>query len=139
MYSNLLVFVIEALEEDYLYTGVSQITNAGMGLFTAIKIYKNEIIAVFEGEIINDTEQKKRIAKNHNAYFVVLLNGKIMDSMHTECFAKYANDANGNSKSNFKNNAFISLDENDRPCIVASRTIKKGEEIFCSYGEHYWQ
>ncbi len=139
MYSNLPVLVIEAPEEDYLYTDVSQIPNAGMGLFTAIKIYKNEIIAVFDGEIINDAEQKIRTAQNNNAYFVVLMNGKIMDSMHTECFAKYANDANGSSKSNFKNNSFISLDEKDRPCIVASRTIKIGEEIFCSYGEHYWQ
>ncbi len=138
MYSNLPVLVIEAPEEDYLYTDVSQIPNAGMGLFTAIKIYKNEIIAVFDGEIINDAEQKIRTVQNNNAYFVVLMNGKIMDSMHTECFAKYANDANGSSKSNFKNNSFISLDEKDRPCIVASRTIKIGEEIFCSYGDNYW-
>lgn len=139
MYSNLPVLVIEAPEEDYLYTDPSQIPNAGMGLYTAIKIYKNEIIAVFDGEIINEAEQKDRIAKNKNAYFVVLINGKVMDSMHTECFAKYANDADGSSKSNFKNNSFISLDEKDRPCIVASRNIKIGEEIFCSYGEHYWK
>jgi len=138
MYNNLPVLTIDALEEDYLYTEVSQLLNAGMGLFTAIKIYKYEIIAVFEGEIINDAEQKNRIQKNKQAYFVVLIDGKIMDSMHTECFAKYANDANGTSKSNFKNNSFISLDEKDRPCIVASRTIKIGEEIFCSYGDNYW-
>lgn len=139
MYSNLPVLTIDAAEEDYLYTDPSQIPNAGMGLYTAIKIYKNEIIAVFDGEIINDAEQKKRTAQNNNAYFVVLINGKIMDSMHTECFAKYANDANGTSKSQFKNNAFISLNENDKPCIVASRNIKIGEEIFCSYGDNYWK
>jgi hypothetical protein len=138
MYNNLPVLTIDAPEEDYLYTEVSQLLNAGMGLFTAIKIFKNEIIAVFDGEIINDAEQKNRIQKNNQAYFVVLINGKILDSMHTECFAKYANDANGTSKSNFKNNSFISLDEKDRPCIVASRTIKIGEEIFCSYGDNYW-
>ncbi len=138
MYNNLPVLTIDAPEEDYLYTEVSQLLNAGMGLFTAIKIYKYEIIAVFEGEIIGEAEQKKRINQHQNSYFVVLLNRKIMDSMHTECFAKYANDANGTSTSNFKNNSFISLDEKDRPCIVASRTIKIGEEIFCSYGGNYW-
>lgn len=138
MYSNLPVLTIDALEEDYLYTDVSQIENAGMGLYSAIKIYKNEIIAVFKGEIINDAEQLVRINKNIHSYFVVLINGKIMDSMHVECFAKYANDANGITESLFKNNSFISLDEKDRPCIVASRAIKIGEEIFCNYGDNYW-
>ncbi len=138
MYNNLPVLTIDALEEDYLYTDLSQIENAGVGLFTAIKIYKNEIIAVFEGEIINAAEQLKRIKENKQSYFVVLVNGKIMDSMHTECYAKYANDANGISKSLFKNNSFISLDEKDRPCIVASCAIKIGEEIFCNYGDYYW-
>lgn len=138
MYNNLPVLTIDALEDDYLYTDYSQIQNAGMGLFAAIKIYKNEIIAVFEGKIINTTEQRKRIKENKISYFVVLVNGKILDSMDTDCFAKYANDANGISKSSFKNNSFISLDEKDRPCIVASRTIKIGEEIFCNYGDNYW-
>ncbi len=138
MYSNLPVLTIDAPEEDYLYTDPSQIENAGMGLYTAIRIYKNEIIAVFDGEIIDEQTQNDRINKNEHAYFVILLNGKVMDSMHSNCFAKFANDADGISKSIFKNNSFISLDENDRPCIVASRTIKVGEEIFCSYGENYW-
>ncbi len=138
MYSNLPVLTIDAPEEDYLYTDPSQIENAGMGLYTAIRIYKNEIIAVFDGEIIDEQTQNLRISKKEHAYFVILLNGKVMDSMHSNCFAKFANDADGISKSIFKNNSFISLDENDRPCIVASRTIKVGEEIFCSYGENYW-
>lgn len=138
MYNNLPVLTIDSPEEDYLYTDVSQIENAGMGLYTAIKIYKNEIIAVFHGEIINNSERKKRIEKNIHHYFVVLLNGKTMDSMSTDCFAKYANDANGTNRSLYENNSFISLDEKDRPCIVASRTLKAGEEIFCSYGDNYW-
>jgi hypothetical protein len=138
MYNNLPVLNIDALEEDYLYTDISQIENAGMGLYTAIKIYKNEVIAVFEGEIINAVEQRKRIKENNRSYFVVLVNGKKMDSMHSACFAKYANDAKGISKSSFNNNSFISLDEKDRPCILASRIIKIGEEIFCNYGDNYW-
>jgi len=38
---------IEAEESDYLYTDPSQIPNAGLGLFTAIKLFKEEQIAVF--------------------------------------------------------------------------------------------
>jgi hypothetical protein len=40
---------IEADESDYLYTDPSQIPNAGLGLFSAIKLFKGEQIAVFEG------------------------------------------------------------------------------------------
>lgn len=138
MYNNLSTTTIDAPEEDYLYTELSQIKGAGVGLFTAIKIYKDEIIAVFEGEIINNLEQQKRILENKQGYFISLVTGGVMDSMNTKCFAKYANDANGVIKSTFKNNAFITLNERDSPCIVANRTIKVGEEIFCDYGQLYW-
>jgi SET domain-containing protein len=125
---------IEAPESDYLYIKSSQIKNAGKGLFTAIDIYKNEIISLFKGEIIANKEAKKR-AK----YFINLLDDSILDSMHTDCYAKYANDTAGLSKSNFKNNAKITLDEDNNVCITASRKIKSGEEVFCSYGKRYWK
>ena len=62
-----------------------------------------------------------------------------MDSMSVKCFAKYANDATGFSKSDFKNNAKISLDDKGNVCLIATRKIKQEEEIFCSYGRKYWQ
>jgi len=37
-----------------------------------------------------------------------------------------------------KNNSKITIDENGNVCIVASRNILVGEEIFCSYGNKYW-
>ena len=51
---------IEAEESDYLYTDHSQIPNAGLGLFTAIKLFKGEQIAVFEGELLTHAEAKHR-------------------------------------------------------------------------------
>lgn len=130
---------IEAPEQDYLYIKPSQIEHSGNGLFTAITIYKNEIIALFKGEIISDAEAKKRVNKNNDRYFINLLDGSIMDSMNTNCFAKYANDANGFSMSKFKNNAKITLDEDNNVCLKAKKIIKAGEEIFCSYGKPYWK
>lgn len=130
---------IDASESDYLYTDTSQLPNAGNGLFTAITIYKNEIISLFKGEILNDTEAKHRAEKKEDQYFINLLNGSIMDSKHVHCFAKYANDAKGSSNSDFKNNAKITLDDDNNVCIVATRKIKSGEEIFCSYGKRYWK
>jgi len=130
---------IEATESDYLYVGESQISSAGSGLYTAIKIYKDEIISIFKGEILTDFQVNEIVEKGEDQYFINLLNGTIMDSKHTECFAKYANDATGFSKSAFKNNAKIALDENDNVCLIASVNIKEGQEIFCSYGKKYWK
>ncbi|WP_452222493.1 SET domain-containing protein [Lacinutrix salivirga] len=130
---------IDALEADYLYIKSSQIKQAGKGLFTAIDIFKSEIIAIFKGEIITNKEAEARALNNKDRYFINLLDGSIMDSMHTNCFAKYANDAKGLSTSAFKNNAKITLNEEGEVCIKATKKIKNGEEIFCSYGKAYWK
>ncbi|WP_452224293.1 SET domain-containing protein-lysine N-methyltransferase [Lacinutrix chionoecetis] len=127
---------IEAQESEYLYIKPSQIKEAGNGLYTAITIYRNEIISIFTGEIINATEAEKRIQQELDRYFIVLLDGTILDSMHTNGFAKYANDALGSS---FKNNAKITLDDDENVCLMATKKIKAGEEIFCSYGKSYWK
>ena len=129
---------IQAEEEDYLYIKTSQLLNSGNGLFTAIDIYKEEIISIFKGEILSDAESEIRAKNNTNQYFMNLLNGSILDCKNTDCFAKYANDANGFSKSEFKNNAKITLDENENVCLIAIQKIKSGEEIFCDYGKRYW-
>ena len=130
---------IEAPESDYLYIQDSQITNAGKGLFTAIDIYPNEIISIFKGEILTDNEAQKRVSEGNDRYFINMLDGSILDSMHVDCFAKYANDAEAFSKLEFKNNSKITLDDDDNVCIVATKKIKSQQEIFCSYGVKYWK
>jgi|TARA_R110002050_G_scaffold153931_9_gene281701 hypothetical protein len=130
---------IEAPESDYLFIQPSQIKNAGKGLFTAIDIYEDEIISLFKGEIIDNKEAAIRSQQNKDRYFINLLDGNIMDSMHTDCYAKYANDAEGLSQNNFKNNAAITLDDDNNVCIKATKNIDYGEEVFCSYGKPYWK
>lgn len=130
---------IEAAESDYLYKSISQLPDSGNGLFTAINIYKDETIAVFKGEILTDVQAKLRAKKGNDKYFINMVDGSIMDSMNTVCFAKYANDANGFANSNYKNNTKITLDDNNKVCITATRNIKTGEELFCSYGKRYWK
>ena len=130
---------IEAPESDYLYIQDSQITNAGKGLFTAIDIYPNEIISLFKGEILTDNEAQKRVSDGKDRYFINMLDGSILDSMHVDCFAKYANDAEAFSKLEFKNNSKITLDDDNNVCIVATKKIKSQQEIFCSYGAKYWK
>ncbi|MQP52775.1 MULTISPECIES: SET domain-containing protein-lysine N-methyltransferase [unclassified Flavobacterium] len=108
-------------------------------MFTAIDIYKDEIISIFKGEILSEKEAQKRVSEGHDKYFMNMIDGSILDAMHTECFAKFANDAEAFSKSEFKNNSKITLDDNNNVCIVATKKIKSGEEIFCSYGAKYWK
>jgi hypothetical protein len=130
---------IDAKESDYLIAKPSQIKNAGMGLYTSIDIYKGEIIAYYIGENLSDEEAKKRSDNNEDQYFVVMLDGSILDAKNSDCFGRYANDAEGIPGSGFKNNAKISLDDNDDVCLVATRDIKSGEEIFIPYGRKYWK
>ena len=130
---------IDALESAYLYISLSQLHNSGNGLHTAINIYKNEIISLFKGEILTHTQAQLRVKRGKDKYFISMLDGSIMDSMKKKCFAKYANDATGFLNSNFKNNAKIALDDSDQVCLIATRNIKTGEEIFCSYGKKYWE
>jgi hypothetical protein len=129
---------IDAPEADYLFVQPSRIPGAGMGLFTAIPIHPGEVVAVFEGETLSAAEAKRRADRGENAYFVTLLDGSTLDSMHTECFAKYANDVEGPGNSLLRNNAVITLDDEDRPCIMATRRIKSGGEILVGYGKAYW-
>ena len=130
---------INASEEDYLYIQQSQIPNSGKGLFTAIKIYKDEVITLFKGKILTDKEAETIAQSGNDQYFINLLDGTILDSNPVECFAKYANDASGFSSSQFKNNAKIALDDEENVCLIALKNIKPSEEIFCSYGKSYWK
>jgi len=130
---------IDAPESDYLYIDNSQLPDSGNGLYTAITIFKEERISIFKGKILEEAQAELIADKGQDQYFIVLPDGRILDSMHTHCFAKYANDASGLSKGNFKNNAKIALDDNNLVCLIALRTIKTGEEVFCAYGKRYWR
>jgi len=138
-YASSTTHKIEAKEHDYLYIEESQIPGSGNGLYTAIPIYKEEVISIFKGKILTDKEAQHRAANAKDAYFINLPDGTIMDSMAVKCFAKYANDANGFTKTIYKNNSKISLDEDGKVCIVATKKISVGAEILCGYGNGYWR
>ena len=127
---------IEALEADYLYIATSQLPNSGNGLYTAIDIYKCEVISLFKGEIATSKHVALRVKNDKDQYFISTLDGIIMDSMKEKIFAKDANGAVGFSKPKFKNFEKIALDEENQVCIIAKKNIKVGEEIFCGYGKN---
>lgn len=126
---------IPAPESDYLYVAASHIPNAGSGLYTAIMLFKDEVIAQFKGEIIDQDTFKLRTENGADNYFMNLPDGNTLDCGQTDCFAKYANDVVG---TNFKLNAYIGMDEHDNVCLFAAKKINPGAEIYCSYGKAYW-
>ena len=130
---------IDAPESDYLYVQSSQIPDAGNGLFTAVAIYKDEMIAVFKGEMLTQNQAKQRAKIGNDRYFIMMPDGQTLDSMPIDCFAKYANDVSVNLETTFKNNAKIAFDDENQVGLIALRRIAAGEEIFCGYGKTYWK
>ena len=128
---------IEDLEADYLYIATSQLPNSGNGLYTAIDIYKGEVISLLKEEIVTSKHVALRVKNDKDKYFISMLDGIIMDSMKEKFFAKYANGAEGFSKPKFNNFAKIALDVENQVCIIAKKNIKVGEEIFCGYLKKY--
>lgn len=126
-------------ESDYLYIKESQLPDSGRGLFTAVALFKDEEITVFKGDVITEKQIRERVLAEHDKYFIALLNGRILDCMHTECFAKYANDARGYTSGMFSNNAKIMINDQNEVCLMAVKKIKAGDEIFCGYGKRYWK
>ena len=126
-------------EEDYLYTALSGLKNAGSGLFTAIPFYKDEVIAIFYGERLSAREASDRAAQGLDRYFMELPDGTTLDAMGTEGFAKFANDAQGSVSTSLRNNARIALDDSGQVCLRAIRRIREGEEVLCGYGKRYWK
>jgi uncharacterized protein len=138
-FANSATLTIEAKEKDYLYIRESRIPGAGNGLFTAIPIYKDEVISVFKGKILPDKVAHYLAENDEDGYFINLPDGTILDSKDVNCFAKYANDASGSVKTRYRNNSHITLDEDGKVCIVATRKILANEEIYCAYGTKYWK
>ncbi|PBQ31839.1 SET domain-containing protein-lysine N-methyltransferase [Sphingobacteriaceae bacterium] len=118
---------------------VSQLPNAGKGLFTDKPIKKGEQVIEYLGEIIDWKEYEKRVKEDKDGYLFFISKKRCIDAYSTpEHKARYANDAAGLSKTKgLKNNANYEVVK-DRCFIVASRDIEAGEEIFVSYTKEYW-
>ena len=132
----------EVVDPALLFVKVSTLPNCGKGLFTKVDIKKGSLIVEYKGEKITWAEGLKR-NENHafqSPYLFYITAKNCIDAEYTlDALARYANDAKGYTNSNFNNNAQITFDEHHHICLIATRNIKAGEEIFCSYGKRYWR
>ncbi len=124
------------MEDESLYIDKSTLTDAGKGLFTNKLIKKGEIICYFTGELINEAEAERRDVGVRGRYFVQLPSGKILDTYHSDSFARYVNDARNKRKNNSK---IFSSASGTRAYISATKNIQPGSEIFVDYGAQYWK
>jgi|ERR1035437_1776920 SET domain-containing protein len=130
--------------DNYLYLGKSTIPNAGKGLFTKKSIKKGETISEFLGRLITDEQcdiiNDESVETGAADYFITLSSGEILDTYGFDCFAMFANDAEGYQKTKeFSNNSEIEESEDGRTItLVATKDISEGSEIFADYGKEYW-
>ena len=114
-----------------VYISESNLSDAGMGLFANKIFKKDDIIVDYSGELLT-MEQ----ARNSDSYYLFKV-GKdtVIDAENSESLGRYCNDPIKFSKYNAKIKAHT---KTETASIVATKKIKKGEEIYVSYGIDYW-
>jgi uncharacterized protein len=125
--------------EKYLYLAKSTLPGAGKGLFTKVSIRKGEKIVEYKGKIITWKQHEKLSDEGKGGYAFFVNNNYVIDAYHTpQYLARYANDARGLSRVEGIRNNSVYEEKKKIVHIVATRNIPAGSEIFCSYGDEYW-
>ena len=125
--------------EKYLYLSKSTLPNAGKGLFTKVSIKKGEKIVEYKGRIITWKLHEKLSELDKGGYAFYVNKNYVIDAYDTpQYLARYANDARGLSRLEGVRNNSVYEEKKKIVHIVATRNIPAGAEIFCSYGDEYW-
>ena len=120
--------------ESKLFTKQSNITNAGIGLFTGTKIAKNSHICNMGGVLLDDKEfEALEIAERE---YGVRIQENLILSAHNEKthLGRFANTNPG------KNNARLVVDRKNKTVSLRSTTcIEKNGEVYIPYGRAFWK
>jgi uncharacterized protein len=119
----------------------SKIPGAGKGLFATGVFKRGDQVIEYTGENITWAECKRRneLLDGVGAYYFYVSPRKCVDAQNVlDSLARYANDAAGLVRiEGIKNNSRFEVIKG-KPYIIASRTIKPGDEILVGYGKEYW-
>lgn len=127
-----------AFLEQHLYVKNSQIRDAGLGLYTKIKIPKGACIVEYKGRLVKWVDIKHE--DGHNGYLLRVNRSWAIDAKpFKKSFGRFANDARGIQRNEkLKNNAEYLL-EGNRCFIYATKVISPNTEVLVSYGSEYWK
>ena len=114
---------------------VSELENAGLGLFAVRDFKRGELVATYGGEKLTPDEVDKRYGVNGLAAYALTIhpNKLILDAITVRGYGSMANDGHGVRRCN----AHFSK-KGDTGLLRANRRIHNGEEILASYGREYW-
>jgi hypothetical protein len=126
-----------ALLEKELFTAVSQLPGAGLGLFTTQQILKDTLIVEYKGRVSSWNDVKE--GKEFNGYVFYITRNTVIDAKRTKsALARYANDAKGLGRVKGLNNNAVYYTRGKKAYIRATKNIAAGAEILVSYGKEYW-
>lgn len=119
----------------------SGIPGAGNGLFTTIDRRKGDTVAEYTGKVV--PASKFLDDKYKSAYGYQVDKNTVIDAKSTQsALGRYANDCRSRARGCKTNNAKFAKHKRRGKWSVrlkAKRNIKKGEEVFVSYGRSYWR
>ena len=126
-----------ALLEKYLFIKKSKLPNAGKGLFTKKNIPKGTRIVEYKGKLRAWKDVKH--LDGYNGYLMNITRHAVIDALPTiKTFGRFANDASGFVKVPGLRNNCEYVSDGKRCYIESLRAIRKGEELFVSYGRDFW-
>lgn len=114
----------------------SRIPGSGLGLFASADFRRGDRIVRLTGPVFSHEEADRRAArtKRGDTYFLAVDEG-VMDVRGP---GQYANDAVGMARVPGCRNNSRFVQEEDGVWLVATGTIRAGEEVFVPYGRSYW-
>lgn len=126
----------------------STIPGAGFGVFAQKPFRKNQIIAEYGPNIARLRLTKDQCRASPSHYLAALSGGRCVDSQSLKSYpTRYINDCPASSKRRGHcrgTNAKFTIvarraGRPERINVKATKNIRKGQEIFVSYGAGYWR
>ncbi len=120
--------------EAALEVRASRIAGAGLGLFATTDIAAHSVICEYTGSELTLVE----VAFLQDSTYLMGglgLTCHVDAREHPHVLSRYINDGGSAETQNAR---FIQMPSRRRACVQATRAIRKGEEIYASYGTCYW-
>ncbi len=116
----------------------SSVPGAEKGLWAETRSFKKgKIVARYTGDLVPTQAGKRRNGFGGSHYVLELSDAVSIDAARTNTAdGRMVNDARGSGRQ--PNACFRGNQRNKTATVVATRTIKKGEEVLVNYGYEFW-